>query len=119
MGAQANRDEIEFSLHLYDHIRTNHPNPVIPINQLSADICHYFRVARSLRKLYEEQCNRELRPFEVRHIAGLQAHITEVFLSRYGLRVTINSDPRGCSIYIHFPNGGYNTMGGAETGWGI
>lgn len=40
-------------------------------------------------------------------------------LAFYGLQCDFNRDPRGSAIYIHFPDGAYNTMGGRETGWGV
>jgi hypothetical protein len=35
------------------------------------------------------------------------------------LRAEVTGDPRGFCLRLHLPNGDYNTLGGAESGYGI
>ena len=35
------------------------------------------------------------------------------------LRADVSGDPRGYCLKLHLPDGAYNTLGGAESGYGI
>jgi hypothetical protein len=48
-------------------------------------------------------------------------HQLRVIAQKHGieLRADVSGDPRGYCLKLHLPDGAYNTMGGAESGYGI
>lgn len=95
------------------------PAPVISVYEVCLDAAKLRSMARSLRRLFEYQCSDErFGDHEEKRIEVLKKASVNL-LEKYGLSCTINADPRGYSIYIHFPDKSSNTWGGAETGWGI
>ena len=82
-----------------------------------------LRLEASLRNLAAQRCNDPNADFEdggkeARRVQKLVAQVTTI-LDCYVLSWTHNMDPRGSAVYIHFPDGAFNTIGGRETGWGV
>ncbi len=48
----------------------------------------------------------------------IERRITEICQS-IGVRPNFGGDPRGYTVKLHLPTGAYNTMGGAEDGYGV
>ena len=82
------------------------------------DAAKLCSLARSIRRLDESDCNRELKPNERSRRLKLVTAASRA-AGKYGLELTHNSDLRGYAVYLHFPDGSHNSMGGAESGWGI
>lgn len=86
------------------------------------------RHAKALHRLYEHECNRELRPSE-REAMTRHEGAVERLCDTIGIRrVDFNGDPRGFPVKLHLgnkpfdlesPEQPYNTWGGAQDGWGI
>lgn len=75
-------------------------------------------MARSHRRLMEQACNQELSGRETARVQKLRKTITDI-AADYKITVSFHGDPRGYTVYLHFPDGRGNTWGGDETGWGI
>lgn len=87
--------------------------------QIAREAGELKAMARSLRRLAEAACNRELTRREVKRTENLKQAVCRLVIE-YGIsNVDFNGDPRGYAVYLHFPDGRGNTMGGDETGWGI
>lgn len=89
--------------------------------QMSIDfdgLCIAIHKARRLHKIYENECNRELKKNEIEERDLLETKINRFFLSS-GCQIKFNGDPRGFPVKIHHPSKIYNTNGGREEGWGI
>lgn len=88
-------------------------------SQLAAtDAMRLISWARSLRRIYEIACERELTPKEGERESRLCGYVS-VTLADYGLTCEFNGDPRGYAVYIRFADGSSNSWGGSETGYGI
>jgi len=82
------------------------------------DAARLKSLSRSIGRIDTAYCNRELTNTEVDRNVRLNQAVTDI-LAAYGLKHSRNHDPRGYAVCIHFPDSSYNTIGGAETGWGI
>lgn len=82
------------------------------------DAAKLCSMARALHRLDEAACNGDLTERQFKRRVNLGVAIRKIAES-YGLRADHNADPRGYSVYLHFPDGSYNSWGGKETGWGI
>ena len=75
-------------------------------------------LARVLERLAVQECNGpELTPRQCRAQERTINDLRES-LSPHGLQVRVGGDPRGYAVKILLPTGRYNTLGGAEEGWG-
>jgi hypothetical protein len=84
--------------------------------QDAAELC---RLATSLNRLNEIDCNFGLTERQERRKQNLQTRINSA-LERAGLVLNhFESDPRGYAVYLDLPDGSYNTLGGRESGYGI
>ena len=80
-----------------------------------------IKISSQLDKLNERACNEGLTPRSETRYINLQNR-AEILATELGTRVYFNGDPRGCSIYLYFPDTqcyddidrdkGYN-------GWGV
>jgi hypothetical protein len=77
-----------------------------------------YTVATRMHTIAEHACNRELSPREVREDGELDAAF-KALCSYIGCRARLNGDPRGYVASVLFPDGAYNSWGGAECGWGV
>lgn len=50
--------------------------------------------------------------------AQAEKRITEI-CAPFGIKPNFGGDPRGYTVKLILPSGRYNTMGGAEDGWGV
>lgn len=118
-------------------------------SRVGADAVTLIRLSASLRGIAERQCNGDAPKCQMclgdgqcgndaegyavdayecpdcqgtghdtRREKRLCVQVTET-LKPYGLTWKHNTDPRGAAVGILFPDGSYNTMGGAEEGWRI
>ena len=76
------------------------------------------KIARSLHHLAEVGCNYGLTKRQETREANLEKKALAI-ADKYGFEIDFNGDPRGFPIYIHLPDGSYNSWGGQETGYGI
>lgn len=85
------------------------------------------REAKRLHRVYVRQCNgyspreyaypKRAEASDNRKADNSLGYLRETFKD-HGLRLYLNTDPRGNPVGIHTPKSGrYNTMGGAECGW--
>ena len=76
------------------------------------------KMARKLERFAVKHCNVGLSEqdsrAEMRAIASLK-----LWAEREGVQVRTGGDPRGYCLKLVLPAGRYNTMGGAEEGWGV
>lgn len=86
--------------------------------QIANDAYLLMQYASRISRWDEAHCNGTISAQQMRMHGNAVDRVMDI-LKRYRLTADHNSDPRGYSIYIHFPTGIYNTLGGRETGWGI
>jgi hypothetical protein len=87
-------------------------------NKAVLDAAKLKSLSRSIGRIDTAARNRELSNREVARNVILNQAVQDI-LKTYGLKHSRNLDPRGYAVYIHFPDGSYNTLGGSESGWGI
>lgn len=112
--------EAQLAVKLYRQTKNNEyeATAVIHATEAARDASMLMGMARSIHRLAEAACNRELTKAEQKRDSRLEKSVSEI-LAGYGLVAKFNGDPRGYAVNIHFPDGSYNTWGGKEEGWGI
>ncbi len=78
-----------------------------------------LRLAGTHARLSVEACNRELEYREAARLTHIDAIDLPAILKPYGFTAITGGDPRGYTVKILFPSGIYNTLGGAEEGYGV
>lgn len=87
--------------------------------EVCEDAARLMSMARALRRLDMQACNRPLSSREQRRMASIQGGVGCI-LDGYGLQLKWTRDTTdGTAVRIHFPDGSYNTTGGPRAGWGI
>ena len=77
------------------------------------------RIAKDLQRTAVKECNRILTLGEKSTQACLEFEL-ESLAKLYGLRFSVDGDPRGYVVKLHTPKSGkFNSFGGQEEGWGI
>lgn len=70
-----------------------------------------LRDANTVQRLAAEECNRELRPAEVRRANDAERRITERCAAA-NVRPEFSGDPRGACVKLRLPSGRSNSFGG-------
>ena len=94
--------------------------PSIDINKL-AEICSILVMeANALDRINEQECNTGITDATEQQSARHMAYVREVVKENLpDTSVRFQGDPRGLSIYLITPDQRFNTLGGAESGYGI
>ena len=77
-----------------------------------------LRDAAGIQRHCVNACNREVTPQETARCRHAESRIRRL-LESYDVGVSLNGDPRGYCVKLHFASGRYNTWGGAESGYGV
>lgn len=82
-----------------------------------------YQMSLKLRRMYEIECSepRGEEPAFKARVKGLE-HQIDTLMKSMGINYKLQTDPRGSAIRIFWTYQTpppYNTMGGAEAGWGI
>lgn len=104
---------------LWGHILMN--LPVNGDNNFYHFAC-FCRDARALQGLAIAECNGDLTPRQKARQRTLTAKV-QAYARSIGCEATVEGDPRGWVVKLHWPdlgqNAPYNTWGGVESGWGV
>lgn len=86
----------------------------------ASDALKLMRLSASLNALETEGCNMPggLIARKASRANRIREQIAQT-MRPYGLKFSWRTDDRGFPLFIHFPDGSYNTFGGSEAGWGI
>jgi hypothetical protein len=83
----------------------------------SASAIH--KMARSLHRLAEIECNGETTPRQAKRTENLERDVAALLIACGATAVHQNGDQRGYAVNAVFPTGDYNTWGGKDDGFGI
>ena len=77
------------------------------------------RLAKEYHRIQEHDCNGTKTPRMATRETTIENLIRDI-VTKVGLRVHFDGDPRGYCVKLHAPNQDvYNTWGGKESGYGI
>ena len=97
-----------------------HPGPrgPLPPQELTGRAVAFRKMARSIERNAVAVCNGTSTPTSERR--ALNAANAALKLGELaGVTPRLGGDPRGHCLKLVLPTGRYNTMGGAEEGWGV
>lgn len=94
------------------------PSVELTTQQIANDAFLLIRYASSLSNYAVQDCNVGLTEKQDKAVDSIRKRVAQI-TETYGVKATFSGDPRGYVTHLHFPSGIYNTMGGAEAGWGI
>jgi len=92
--------------------------PAMTTQQIANDAFLLIKYASSLSNYATQDCNVGLTEKQNKSVDSIRKRVTQI-VAAYNVKATFSGDPRGYVTHLHFPSGIYNTMGGAEAGWGI
>lgn len=81
-----------------------------------------MRASATLTRLAEMQCSVEMSEREAKRVErqeATRAALVDRICAPYGFKAIHGGEPRGYIVKILFPDGKYNTWGGAEEGYGV
>lgn len=113
---------IKEAIALYELLRQAR-KPNTPLAQVARDVEELRKIAKRLDSLAVAWCNTGLSPRQETMRENLKDKLPVVLARYVGVTAETGGDPRGYALKLHFTSGpaenSYNTMGGAEAGYGV